>query len=70
MNEQRTLRPSVYRGAGSDNGEWEHPWMRRWEFENRAQLTETQQGLLEGIVNMRNRYIDALQSSPRFVDST
>lgn len=69
MNAQRTLEPSIYHGAGSDRGEWEYPWMTRWDFENRAQLTLTQQCLLEGIVNMRNQYVDALESSQKYVVS-
>ncbi len=70
MNAQRTPRPSIYHGAGSDRGEWEYPWMTIWELENKAQLTLTQQCLLEGIVNMRNQYVDALESPQRYATPT
>jgi len=66
MNSGETMRSY---GVGSDSGEWEHPWMTKWKFENKAQLTETQEGLLEGIINMRNQYIIALESSQRYMAS-
>jgi hypothetical protein len=61
MKAKETMRPSVYQGAGSDKGRWEELWMTRWKFENEAQLTETQENLLEGIVFMRNSYVDVLE---------
>ena len=63
MYSQVTRKPSVYEGAGSENGTWRYPWMAKWRFNSEGvQLTNVQEKLFNGIVDMRNTFVGLLES--------